>query len=499
MEQLEPEQCRITHYPATVLGRPAQPVGSIDDNIRRLADGMIDIMLANKGIGLAGPQAGVGLRIFVVSLDGTKDSAKVYINPHLKTAGRLLTAEEGCLSLLGIHTTIRRHEKCSITATDLDGKQFTEQAEGLLARVFQHECDHLDGMLITDRIGHIAGLTVRSRLKELRQIYKQQAQERRPPNPVNIVYFGSGSFGLTCLDALLACEHRLCHIFTQPAQPAGRGRLPQPTPVALWTQDNSIPCTETTDVNSPQISPQIRACRPDVLVVIAFGQKIAPHLLALPAKAAVNVHASLLPRYRGAAPVNWALINGETETGVSIIDLAEKMDAGSILAQQAVPIDPDENAAQLSDRLAQIAAPLLLRTLNEIQNGTAVYLPQDSSKVTYAPRLKKSDGFLDWNQPAESLKNRVRGLWPWPGAQCDYLSKKTAKSCRVTIAEAQVVKTAAAPAAPPGELDENLNVICGQGTLRIAKIRPAGGALMDFADFVNGRRTAPGDLFARIE
>ncbi|NIR06216.1 MAG: methionyl-tRNA formyltransferase, partial [Candidatus Aminicenantes bacterium] len=230
----------------------------------------------------------------------------------------------------------------------------------------------------------------------------------------------------------------------------------------------------------------------------AFGQKIGNELISLPPKGAINVHASLLPKYRGAAPINWPVINGDEQTGISIITLAEKMDAGDILAQSATDIGPEETAGQLHDRLAQMAAPLLLQTIDRIENDTVVYTPQDHSKATLAPKLKKSDGFLNFNEPAEMLNRKIRGFWPWPGASAIYVSKKTEKPLRVTIAMAQVVKTSNPADLTPGTLDENLNIICARDALKITKIKPTGSRLMDFRDFVNGRASQPGDMFIKI-
>jgi len=168
------DDCVLTRYPAPVLTQPAKPIENIDDNIRNIADKMIDMMLENHGVGLDGTQAGVPLRIFVASLDGTKENAKVYINPKITPSGPLESQKEGCLSVTGVYATIRRYKNCSVTATGLNGKEFTEHAEGLLARAFQHECDHLDGMLIIDRIGRVAKMAIRGRLKELQQDYQQQ-------------------------------------------------------------------------------------------------------------------------------------------------------------------------------------------------------------------------------------------------------------------------------------------------------------------------------------
>jgi len=316
---------------------------------------------------------------------------------------------------------------------------------------------------------------------------------------MNIVFLGSGKFGIDCLNALGQSSHSLQFIVTQPPHPAGRGRKPSPTPAADWATTHSMPFVETDNVNTPEMLTRIADYKPDLIVVIAFGQKIGNDLINLPPKRAINVHASLLPKYRGAAPINWAIIKGETETGISIITLAEKMDAGQILAQSKTDIAPDETAGRLHDRLAKMAAPLLLKTIEQIDDGTAVYTEQDHSKATLAPKLKKSDGFIDFAEPAEVLERKIRGLWPWPGASANYLSKKTNKSIRVNIAMAEVVKTQNPSGLSPGTLDENLNLICGANALKIKKIKPAGSPLMDFKSFTNGRQTQPGDLFIKID
>jgi methionyl-tRNA formyltransferase len=313
------------------------------------------------------------------------------------------------------------------------------------------------------------------------------------------VYLGSGEFGVECLNALAGSSHSLEFIVTQPAHPAGRGRKPKPTPVACWANTHSIPFTETEDVNAPAIIDKIAEFGAELIIVIAFGQKVGNELTNLPPKGAINVHASLLPKYRGAAPINWTIINGESQTGISIITLAEKMDAGKILAQAKTNIGANETAGQLHDRLAQLATPLLLKTLKQIADGTAVYTRQDHSKATFAPKLKKSDGFLDFNDSARSLRRKMLGFWPWPGASAIYISKKTGKSQRVTIAMAEVIETSNPTGLPAGTLDENLSVICAEDALKIIKIKPANRSLMDFTAFVNGWQTRPGDLFIKID
>jgi len=316
---------------------------------------------------------------------------------------------------------------------------------------------------------------------------------------MEIVYLGSGEFGVESLNALACSSHNLRFIVTQTPALAGRGRKSRPTPVARWAQRHSAPFIETDNVNAPVIINKITAEKPDLIVVIAFGQKIGDLLIKLPPKGIINVHASLLPKYRGAAPINWAIINGESETGISIITVVEKMDAGDILAQAKTNIAADETAGRLHDRLAKLAAPLLVDTVDKIEKGTAIYTPQDHSEATLAPKLKKSDGLLDFGEPAESLARKIRGFWAWPGASAIYVSKKTTKSERVTIAMAEVIENSNPEGLPAGTLDENLNIICGQDALKIIRIKPNGSRLMDFKDFVNGRATRPGDMFMKID
>jgi len=336
---------------------------------------------------------------------------------------------------------------------------------------------------------------------------------------MRIVYFGSSQFGLPSLQALMDSGKALVHIVTQPPHAAGRGRKPRPTPVARWAAEHGLPCTETDDVNAPGMIERLAAERADLLVVIAFGQKIAPAVLKLFGKGAINVHASLLPEYRGAAPIHRAIIDGKTETGISIITVADKMDAGDILAQARCPIGPNDTAESLHKKLAALAPLPLLETVDRIAAGTAVYTSQDPARVSFAPKLKKSDGFIDFAEPAEVLARKVRGLWSWPGAQAMFVSTATGRRERVTFARTEPLAvadpahhraadpahhaepdTAGIPNAPAdcGTLDAGLNVVCGRGRLRILALKPAGKTVMDFDAFVRGRCVSPGDRFETL-
>lgn len=316
---------------------------------------------------------------------------------------------------------------------------------------------------------------------------------------MKIVYLGSASFGIPALEAIYAGRHTLAGVFTQPARPAGRRRDPKPTDVARWCARRGIPCIEADDINAEPMRQRVAACGGDLLVVIAFGQKISPEVIDLHRFGAINVHASLLPKYRGAAPIQWALMRGETQTGISIITLAQRMDAGKILAQRSIPIAPDDTFQTLHDKLAQVSAPLLTETLEAIETGQAVYTEQDESQVSKAPRLKKQHGFIDWNHSAEKIANQIRALYPWPGAQSVYVSSQTGRSWRVILCKADIVPCQNTPGDVPGRIDEDLNVICGAGRLRIAGIKPAGSGQMSFEAFARGRNSRPGDLFLPIE
>jgi methionyl-tRNA formyltransferase len=316
---------------------------------------------------------------------------------------------------------------------------------------------------------------------------------------MKIVYLGSGQFGLPCLDTIIQSSHRLTLIVTQPAQPAGRGRKLCCTPVSAWSAQHSVPVLETPDINAPEIISRLKDCAPDLIVVIAFGQKISKEVVDIAPKGAINVHASLLPKYRGAAPINWAIINGDTETGVTIITIAERMDAGDLVASLKTAIEPEESAGELHDRLSKLAAPLLLKTIDKIEAGAAEYKKQDESKVTRAPKLKKSDGLLDFAEPAEVLHRKMLGFWPWPGASALFEGKEKGKVERVIFAKAEILRTINPENIAPGTIDENLNVVCGQNRLQIVRLKPENSRLMAFADFVHGRCVSQGDRFIKIK
>jgi methionyl-tRNA formyltransferase len=316
---------------------------------------------------------------------------------------------------------------------------------------------------------------------------------------MRIIFLGSGDFGCSGLRSLHECGHELLQVVTQPARQSGRGRKVKPTAIAALAVELKLPCIETENVNEAGIVTKIRTLEPDVLLVIAFGQKIGNELLQLPNCRVINLHGSLLPKYRGAAPINWAIINGETETGLTVIELNEQWDAGDILGQVKTKIQPTEIAGELHDRLAQMGPQLLSEVLEKMAAGRDAPLVQDNRLASRAPKLKKEDGAIYWSQPAEALRNFIHGMSPWPGAFCCLKQLDKDKSERVTLIRAEVASTTdsveVAESTAAGTVDRDLSIHCTTGRLRLLEVKPDNGRLMSFLDFANGRHLQKGDRF----
>jgi methionyl-tRNA formyltransferase len=304
---------------------------------------------------------------------------------------------------------------------------------------------------------------------------------------MKIVYFGSGAFGLPTLRRL-AREHDVLLAVTQPDRPSGRGRTLAPTPVAEFAQKRSIEVIRPEDVNEPSVVREIRGLGAAAHVVIAYGQKIAPPLREDVLH--MNLHASLLPKYRGAAPINWAMINGEKEAGVTVIALADRMDAGDMYGRRSTPIDPFETAAELGERLADLGADLVIDVLAEAADGKLDPVPQDESLATRAPKLSKADGTVRFDRPAGAVRARIHGLTPWPGCTVR-LGDTTLKLLRAGSGPGE-----AGTGAVPGDILEDGSVCCASGVLHLLSVQPAGGKAMTFDAFRRGHRVAAG---ARLE
>lgn len=318
---------------------------------------------------------------------------------------------------------------------------------------------------------------------------------------MRLLYFGSGEFGLPTLE-LLHAHHELCAIVTQPDRPAGRKRQFTPTPVAQWAAQYApdVELLKVEDVNEPEVIERVRDRRPDASVVVAFGQKLSPELIGAMGDLAMNLHGSLVPAYRGAAPINWAIINGEKVTGVSVIGLAQRMDAGEVYATAELTIDPNETAGELHDRLARLGPRVIEQVLQNHAAGTLQGRAQDESQASRAPKLGKADGTVDFKQSAERVRDRVHGLTPWPGCRVRWHCQATGEVKPLTLRRVQAIpqppaflshRLAEAP--PPGTVLEPLLVVTNPGVVKLLEVQAPGTRVMDAHAFARGHGLAAGD------
>lgn len=295
---------------------------------------------------------------------------------------------------------------------------------------------------------------------------------------------GTPDFAVPSLQALLDAGHEVCGVFTQPDKPKNRGMKLQPPPVKVLALAHDIPVYQPTSVKDGTALEIIQQLNPELIVVAAYGRILPNAILEYPAKGCINVHSSLLPKFRGAAPIHWAVVSGETETGVTIMHMAQELDAGDIIDQIRTPIDPDESVEAVHDRLAQLGGKILVDVVKQIAEGTATRTPQDSSKATYAPMLSRELSNIDWNQPAKAIHDKIRGLSPWPAAStniiCDTIIKIFGSS---NLGE----ETTAQPGTIVAAGKQGIDVACGDGkVLRITQLQAPGGKRMAAADYLRG-------------
>ena len=301
---------------------------------------------------------------------------------------------------------------------------------------------------------------------------------------MRIVFMGTPDFAVPSLERLIQAGHTVCGVFCQPDKPVGRhqNKLQAP-PVKECALAHDIPVFQPVKLRDGTALAQIQELAPELIVVAAYGRILPDDILAAPPRGCINVHSSLLPKYRGAAPINWAVLNGDSETGVTIMHMAHDLDAGDIIDQAATPIDPDETVVSLHDRLAQMGAELLVKVVADIAAGTAARTPQDHGKATLAPMLSRELSPMDFTRPARELHNQVRGLIPWPAA----VTELGGSRCKVFSTSVLDAHTDAAPGAILAAGKEGIQVACGGGTvLRIDELQADGGKRMKAADYLRG-------------
>ncbi len=313
---------------------------------------------------------------------------------------------------------------------------------------------------------------------------------------MRIVFMGTPDFAVPPLRSLCQSGHEVALVITQPDRRAGRGRVVSPPPVKVAATDLGLTVEQYETVNCEEFYERLADVAPDLVVVVAFGQILRDEILAVPLRGAINVHASLLPAYRGVAPINWVIVKGETETGVTTMYMATRVDAGEIILTGKTPIGDNETAGELYERLSEMGASLLVETVDLIERGDAPRIAQDPSKRFYARKLKKADGEIEWGKPSREVYDHIRGMTPWPGAYTWYGGK------------ALVVLRArrgdgSGRRGDPGEIvaidDENgIEVAVGDGTVWLSELKPEGKRSMDAGAFVRGYRPEVGTSpFAR--
>jgi methionyl-tRNA formyltransferase len=313
---------------------------------------------------------------------------------------------------------------------------------------------------------------------------------------MRIVFMGSAELACPSLEALLKSPFDdVVGIVTQPDRPKGRNQKVAPCPIHQFAATKGIPILMPEKASDPEFIDQLKDLLPDMIVLVAYGQFLKREVLELPLKGAINVHPSLLPKYRGAAPIQWAIARGETTTGVTIMYMSEKMDAGDIILQEPFPIEPDDTAATLEPKLAKKGAEMLLQAIDLIREGRVTRTPQDESQVTMAPKLKKEDGRIDWTKPAQEILNRVRAFNPWPCCYCETPpaeGRPTKEFLKILKARVENIS------GRPGEIKlagkQEPIVATGDKALCLLEVQPPGKRPMSGAEWARGKRLVGGEV-----
>lgn len=316
---------------------------------------------------------------------------------------------------------------------------------------------------------------------------------------MNAALLASGSFAIPALEVLHegGAGFELCRVICRPGRPAGRGRRLRENPVETRAQELGVTCLSPPTVNAPEFCEGIRSLAPDVFVVADYGEILSEEVLSLPPLGAFNLHASILPSYRGAAPVVHAILNGEEETGVTLFRIERGLDSGPVLACVRTPIEEGETAGELEERLSVLSAGLLAQQLPLIARGDAAGVPQDPACATLAPKISKADGLIDWDRPVRAVHDFVRAMSPWPLA-CSFLSPSQGKPARVSILRA-ALSGEQGGGQEPGTVccveRDGFSVSCSPGALRILELRRDGKSAMDAASYLRGNPLRRGDRF----
>lgn len=516
----------IQCFDSPVLRKKAKKVTRVNKAIKKTLQDMLDTMREANGVGLAAPQIGISKRLVVLDVG---DGPRFLVNPEITARSAETEVQwEGCLSWPGYIGEVERSASVTVKALDEAGREVWIEGEGLLARCLQHEIDHLDGILFIDRAttisevpketpeedefeaegaegesgqkpgeasGQGAGDEVSAETPEKAEDphgaqgpEASESQRDREGRPLTAVFMGSPEFAVPSLEALVKAGVKVRLVVTQPDRPYGRKRIPKPTPVKSAAEKLGIPVLCCENLKDENVQDQIAAIAPDFITVVAFGQKVPQAVIDIPRYACLNVHPSLLPKYRGGNPVSRAILNGERITGVSVIYLSEKLDAGDICLQRETEIGPDETYGELEMRLAYMGAGMLLEAMAAVYGGSAQRIPQNDSVASRARHLRPGEDQIEWGKPAQAVHNLVRGLAPEPGAVTEFGGQRIkVLSTRLTGKPA-----AGTPGTIAGTQGEALLVNCADQMIAVLKVHPEGKKQMTGKAFMIGRSKAVG-------
>lgn len=446
---------KVVEIPNEILRVNCDPVTKFDKKLRQTVDRLFDTMYEYDGVGVAAPQVNLNQRLAVVHTDD-ETGPLVLINPEIISTVGKAVGLEGCLSIPGEFGFVERHESIVVKTQDMKGRFQEVKASGFFARAIQHEIDHLDGVLFTDKLA-----------------------VPKPGTDKRIVFMGTPAFAVSVLERLLEEGYNVVGVVSQPDKPVGRKRELKPTPVKECALRHNIPVLQPIKVRTDY--EDILALEPDLIVTAAYGQIVPSELLEAPTHGAINVHASLLPKYRGGAPIHQAILDGETETGVTIMYMVDKLDAGDMIANTIVPIEETDTVGTLFDKLAVAGSDLLIKTLPAFLEGWIEAVPQDERDVTFAPNISRDREQLDWSQPGASIFNHIRGMNPFPTAY-------------TLIAGERVKVFASEKTSGSGEagtivrLEEDGFVVAtgNDVAIKVTELQPAGKKRMDGATFMRG-------------
>jgi methionyl-tRNA formyltransferase len=415
-------QVRTIYDP--ILRTKCQKVAAFDESLKKETDQMVETMHKAKGIGLAANQVGINKQLIVLEFTPAEDDDQLSIpltqlcNPVItKFSQEKETHIEGCLSIPGLELEVARSSGVTVTAQDLTGKNLTIRAKGLLARILQHEIDHINGHLFTDRA------------KDGKSLANYRFAK--------IIFFGSDEFSQVVFQCLIDAGLTVPAIITESDKPAGRGKKETEPIMKKIALDQSVAVFQPeTKADMIDIVKQIK---PDLIILASYGRILPAEVLAIPTFGALNIHPSLLPKYRGATPIQSALLDDQKETGVTIMVMDENLDTGAIVNHQTTPIKDNDNYLSLRAKLAELAAKSLLTTLPEYLSGQATLGHQSTENVSLTKKLTKEAGQIDWSNSPEQIDRQIRALNPWPGTYTQLGDRQ------LKILEAKVINGKLAP------------------------------------------------------